>query len=383
MAEMTFTTPGSPAVGAVIQGKTTAVSMSYHGDGKRLYVASEEQPRLQIIDCQNGKAENVPLRFERGQIHLVQATYVTTTFCASSSSSLYRLTTPHAPLAHLCSSLFYTHRHHEKCVLLAGKGSPTQPAGQRYAVSYLSIHDNKILRKFKGHSDVVTHISMCPADDTFLTSSKDGSCRLWDAKAAGCLAKLKLPESAVGEPLAVFDSTGLVFAVTAAMAEGQGHFINLYDARNYDGGGFAELVVSQEDLEKAIQGQVSVSPTRAAELSRAAWKSFAFNLSGTQILIGAEMGLTILLDGFEGTIQRVLVPPGTNYTRPAVTCFTPDDKTVLAGHDDGSISCWDVETGALVNTLKGHAGRVNCLAPNPKYAQIASSCTHTALWVWP
>jgi hypothetical protein len=41
-----------------------------------------------------------------------------------------------------------------------------------------------------------------------------------------------------------------------------------------------------------------------------------------------------------------------------------------------------VDSGALVNTLKGHSGAINCLAANPKYAQIASSCTHTALWIW-
>jgi hypothetical protein len=76
MSDMNFTTPGTPAIGAVIPGKSPAVSMSYHADGTRLFVASENDPRLQVIDCQSGKAEQVPLRFERGQIHLVQATYV-------------------------------------------------------------------------------------------------------------------------------------------------------------------------------------------------------------------------------------------------------------------------------------------------------------------
>jgi COMPASS component SWD2 len=295
---------------------------------------------------------------------------------------------PNSPM--LCSLLvpiliilsLFSRSHHDNCVLLAGKGSPTQPLGQRYAINYHSIFDNKILRKFKGHSDAVTSISMCPADDTFLSSSRDRTVRLWDVKEAGCLAELKLPENAVGDPLAVFDSTGLVFAVTAAMADQKGHYVHLYDARNYNGGAFAELCVSQTDLQNAIQSQVSTTPARAAEMSRGDWKSIEFNLSGNQILIGADQGVSLLLDGFEGSIQRVLVPPGSNYSRPAVTCFTPDDKTVLVGHEDGSITCWDVDTGAIVNTLKGHSGGINCLAANPKYAQIASSCTHTALWIW-
>jgi hypothetical protein len=73
--------------------------------------------------------------------------------------------------------LFYNIRHHDHSVLFAGKGSPGQPAGQRNAVQYLSLYDNKILRKFRGHTDLVTNISMCPGEDMFLTSSRDRTVR--------------------------------------------------------------------------------------------------------------------------------------------------------------------------------------------------------------
>lgn len=94
--------------------------------------------------------------------------------------------------------------------------------GQRNAVNYLSIYDNKILRKFRGHADEVTDISVSPADDTFLSSSKDRTVRLWNIQQAGSLAQLELPTNATGNPHAVFDSTGLVFAVSAAVAGGKG-----------------------------------------------------------------------------------------------------------------------------------------------------------------
>ena len=94
--------------------------------------------------------------------------------------------------------------------------------GQRNAINYLGIYDNKILRKFRGHADVVTDISMSPADDTFLSSSRDRTVRLWNIQEAGSLAQLELPSNAVGSPHAVFDSTGLVFAVTASMSDGKG-----------------------------------------------------------------------------------------------------------------------------------------------------------------
>ena len=158
--------------------------------------------------------------------------------------------------------------HHDHCVLLAGKGSPELPSSQRNSVQYLSMYDNKVLRKFRGHTDAITDISMSPAEDTFLTSSRDRTVRyvvrgmpskgtllrlnvllavcawsgpdiclfdlshfvcyihtnrLWDVQQAGCLAQMELPSNTEGNPHAVFDSTGLVFAVIAGISGGAGH----------------------------------------------------------------------------------------------------------------------------------------------------------------
>lgn len=57
----------------------------------------------------------------------------------------------------------------------------------------------------------------------FLTSSKDRTVRLWNVQQAGCVGQMDLPSQAEGEPHVVFDSTGMVFAVTAAMAGKQGN----------------------------------------------------------------------------------------------------------------------------------------------------------------
>lgn len=48
--------------------------------------------------------------------------------------------------------------------------------------------------------------------------------RLWDCgKPGNSFGELKLPSNVEGAPLAVFDSTGLVFGVSAAMAGTEGH----------------------------------------------------------------------------------------------------------------------------------------------------------------
>jgi COMPASS component SWD2 len=251
------------------------------------------------------------------------------------------------------------------------------PAGQRNAVSYWSLHDNKILRKFRGHQDKVTFISMSPADDTFLTSSMDRTVRLWNIQQAGGIAELKMPAETSGGPVACYDSTGLVFGVSAMMADAQGHYVHLYDARNYGAGAFAEFKVSTQDVDTAIQSQTGMQSGRGLGKIH----SFGFNMSGSQILLGGEHGHALVLDGFEGAIQRAFTQANRSSDGPLPCCFASDDKTLLQARDDGSIACWDLSGGASLQNLQGHQTRINCLASNPRYSQIASSCTQTCLWL--
>lgn len=69
-----FSSPGKPAIGSVIPSKTPASSMSYHSNGKRLFVAYEEEPKIRVIDCLAGKADRPAYRIEREQIHVLEAT---------------------------------------------------------------------------------------------------------------------------------------------------------------------------------------------------------------------------------------------------------------------------------------------------------------------
>ena len=73
---MDFSTPGTPAIAAVIPSRNDVTCMSYHEDGRRLFVASAADNQLQVIDCLNGKAQGPPLRCEREKIQVLEATYV-------------------------------------------------------------------------------------------------------------------------------------------------------------------------------------------------------------------------------------------------------------------------------------------------------------------
>ena len=139
---MDFSSEPGPKMGCVIRGRAPASSMSYHESGSHLFVASEKDSTLRIVDCLNGgpPTDRPPMiKIQNEGIKIVRAT------------------------------------HHDKCVLFAPGLNNGVP--KKNNVYYLSVHDNKILRNFEGHNGVINSISMSPVDDTFLSSSIDGTVR--------------------------------------------------------------------------------------------------------------------------------------------------------------------------------------------------------------
>ncbi len=143
------------------------------------------------------------------------------------------------------------------------------------------------------------------------------------------------------------------------------------------------MEVKRQDIEAKLRSSGS-TPEHAYALSRSEWTSIEFNKSGKQILIGTNGGVALTIDGYEGSVLHSFQMEGgaDSSPLPMAACFTSDDKSVLCGNHDGTVSCYQADTGLLARKLRGHVDRVNCLASNPKYAQIASSCTNTAVWVW-
>ena len=127
---------------ACIRGRAKSSSLCYHESGSHLYVASEDDSVLRVVDCLNGGAPHM-IKLQREGIRIVKAT------------------------------------HHSRCVLFS-PGNGTSSGPKKNSVYYLSIHDNKILREFEGHQGVITSMSISPVDDTFLSSGADGTVRYVD-----------------------------------------------------------------------------------------------------------------------------------------------------------------------------------------------------------
>ncbi|RUS19682.1 WD40-repeat-containing domain protein [Endogone sp. FLAS-F59071] len=89
-------------------------------------------------------------------------------------------------------------------------------------IRYLSLHDNKYIRYFKGHCNRVVALEFSPVDDGFLSAAIDDTVRLWDLRSSACQGLIKIR----GRPTVAFNETGVVFALGL-----ESNTLKLYDLK--------------------------------------------------------------------------------------------------------------------------------------------------------
>ncbi|KAJ3350721.1 hypothetical protein HDU83_009449 [Entophlyctis luteolus] len=234
------------------------------------------------------------------------------------------------------------------------------------AIRYLSFHDNKFIRYFSGHESRVNGIEMCPQDDQFLSSSRDGEVRLWDLKANNCVGVLKTNTT---NPRIAFDPTGAIFAVTTNSSS-----IRLYDLKSLSAGPFATFKIPNDFG--------SGSSSHGGE-----WTAIKFSNDGKWLLLSNKVGTCCAIDAFEGKVLATYTGRRTNgYKGPLdmEATITPDGRFILGGADDGSVHVWEapvIRDGASgqrevvrsFTQLPGSKDPLPLIKFNPRFMMFASA----------
>ncbi|KFH65959.1 hypothetical protein MVEG_08061 [Podila verticillata NRRL 6337] len=206
---------------------------------------------------------------------------------------------------------------------------------------YLSLHDNKYIRYFRGHEKKVVALEMSPLDDQFLAGSED-AVRLWDLRSPNCQGAVSI----VGTPAVAFDPSGMVFAVCL------GSTLRLYDVKSFDQGPFKIAEVGQSL-------GVNTSLIEATQLE--------FSTDGKNILVTTASEAHYIVDAFEATTRFRLVGHYTYsnevFQSGGEASWTPDGKCVVSGSRDGGIYVWDIAKAtmdaAAVAAVSGSSGTLN------------------------
>ncbi|GFR33543.1 WD repeat-containing protein 82 [Trichonephila clavipes] len=219
---------------------------------------------------------------------------------------------------------------------------------------YLSLHDNKYIRYYQGHTKKVVSLCMSPVDDTFMSSSLDKSIRIWDLRSPNCQGVMHLTGS---RSVVNYDPEGLIFAVGL-----NSELIKLYDLKSFDKGPFNTFRLPQD---KGCD-----------------WTGLKFSPDGKTILISTNGQVIHLIDAFQGTPLQEFTGHVNNKGMPLEASFSPDSQFIFSGSTDGRVHVWSAETGTKTAELFcDHTGPVQCVQFNPKYMLLASACTNMAFWV--
>jgi WD40 repeat protein len=85
-----------------------------------------------------------------------------------------------------------------------------------------------------------------------------------------------------------------------------------------------------------------------------------------------------LWDAGTGQLRTFKAPPGMVFP----VAFAPDGQTLASGGRDGTVRLWQVKTGQLLHTLRGHTNAVSLLAWSPDGKILASGSPDRTVRLW-
>ncbi|CAF4244908.1 unnamed protein product, partial [Rotaria sp. Silwood2] len=215
-------------------------------------------------------------------------------------------------------------------------------------------------------------LSICPTEETFLTSSIDNTLRLWDVRIPTAQGLLNA-QTATGpnsRPVANFDPEGVVFAVGI-----QSSLIKLYDIRHFDKGPFTTF----RPLETTDNND---KQTANANDSNEQWTHLKFSPDGKMISIATNGTSLHLIEAFQGLPIHKFTDFINDRREPLQCCFSPDSSYILCGSGDNRILIYKAESGEkVIEKQTEHNGAIQCIQFNPAFLMFATAHTNMLFWL--
>ncbi|KAK3810989.1 MAG: quinon protein alcohol dehydrogenase-like superfamily [Benniella sp.] len=258
----------------------------------------------------------------------------------------------------------------------------------RYLICVYSTSDWENLWTLEGHSDRLTRIVYCPDGTQIVSSSLDGTVRIWGVHTGGCLYALDglggrvyyVAYSPQGDQLASAHADGRVKlwnvkSGECLFTEGQpGRFSVHYSPHGDQVASASDgFTVRLWDTAAGVCMQTLTGHSSTVT-------SLAFSPRGDKIASGSGDNTIRLWDIRAGASTR---PIPNRHTRNVyqVKC-SPSGDHVATCSGDKTVRLWDIRTGVCRQTLRGHTIPVNCVDYSPHGGQITTGSEDGTVRLW-
>ncbi|HSR99178.1 MAG TPA: WD40 repeat domain-containing protein, partial [Kofleriaceae bacterium] len=247
------------------------------------------------------------------------------------------------------------------------------------------IEHRQRLAALRGHASSVTSVAFSPDGLRLASSSKDGTCRLWDAS--------------TGQPLALIPSIEAIEWVAFSrdggrIAVGGAAGASVWDSRNdarrvvLDVGESVTSVALRRDGAEVVacgdHGAVRAWSTRdgtpLAVIASSAACIAAVTPDGTTVITGGADGRAQVWDAASARPLRELAPAGA--PQILTVAMGPEGRRVVTGHEDNDARIWDIASGQLLATLTGHRQAIFATAWSPDGTRVATCSTDGTAMIW-
>jgi WD40 repeat protein len=214
----------------------------------------------------------------------------------------------------------------------------------------------KPCQKFEGHSEWLESAIHLPGGQRMMTCSRDGSLRVWNLKSG----------KQIGQEWR--DGNNRVWTIRLSP-----------DGKKVVSGSDDGLVrLWDMDTRKVIAKWTGHAGTV---------RSVCWSRDGRQVVSGSEDGTVREWDVEKG--ETILGPIETGHKHVFTVVYSPDMTMFATGgygepspDTDSAIKIWDLKTGKLAATLKGHTQSVMCLAWTPDGKALISGSSDDSIRTW-
>lgn len=201
------------------------------------------------------------------------------------------------------------------------------------AIFYWDVRESKPVGKLVGHTGAVRQLVLSPDGKKLLSSSDDGTIRIWDASTLKEIGRL-------------LDDTKLVRPNLAISPDGSRVFVSSQDSKGY--------LVDFEGRKQLLSTRCPLQTVTA------------FSPDGVHI-VGANSNFLYVLSGETLKVEDTLL----NHPSISGLLFTPDGKHLLTFGYDNMLRLWDWPSKKVRRIYVGHTGQVS-----------GAVCTDDGKWIY-